>query len=85
MNSQRCRPSPISAQVAGCALEAKVAAANADLTDPVGRLVGGMRGREASTGIDHDLDRGIRADLEALVEAGLARPEAVRSGVRCWG
>lgn len=85
------------------ALEAKVAAANTDLTDPVERLVGGMRvaiafaleertfaivmmrGLEASTGIDHNLNRGIRADVEALVEAGLARPEAVRSGVRCWG
>ena len=67
------------------ALEAKVAAANTDLTDPVERLVGGMRGREASTGIDHNLNRGIRADVEALVEAGLACTEAVRSGVRGWG
>ena len=44
-----------------------------------------MRGLEASTDIDHNLNRGIRADVEALVEASLARPEAVRSGVRCWG
>lgn len=84
------------------ALEARVDAANANLTDPVDRLVGGMRvaiefaleertqaiimmrGLEVSTGIDHELNRGIRADVEALVEAGLARPEAVRSGVRFW-
>lgn len=43
-----------------------------------------MRGLELSTAIDHDLNRGIRADVEALVAAGLARPEAVRSGVRFW-
>ena len=43
-----------------------------------------MRGLEASTTIDHELNRGIRADVEALVRAGLARPEAVRSGVRFW-
>jgi AcrR family transcriptional regulator len=84
------------------ALEARVDAANAGLTDPVERLVGGMRvaiefaleeriqaivmlrGLEASTGIDNDLNRGIRADVERLVTAGLARPEAVRSGVRFW-
>ena len=84
------------------ALEARVDAANAHVTDPVERLVGGMRvaiefaleertqaivmmrGLEASTGIDHELNRGIRADLEALVKAGLARPEAVRSGMRFW-
>ena len=84
------------------ALEARVDTANADLTDPVQRLVGGMRvaiefaledrtqaivmmrGLEASTGIDHELNRGIRADVEALVKAGLARPEAVQSGMRFW-
>ena len=83
-------------------LEARVGAANADLTDPVQRLVGGMRvaiefaledrtqaivmmrGLEASTGIDHELNRGIRTDVEALVKAGLARPEAVQSGMRFW-
>lgn len=43
-----------------------------------------MRGLEVSTAIDHDLNRGIRADVEALVAAGLARAEAVRSGVRFW-
>lgn len=83
-------------------LEARVDAANAELTDPVDRLVGGMRvaiafaleertraivmlrGLDVSTAIDHDLNRGIRADVERLVAAGLARPEAVRSGVRFW-
>ncbi len=43
-----------------------------------------LRGLELSTGIDHDLNRGIRADIEALIAAGLARPEAARSGVRYW-
>jgi hypothetical protein len=43
-----------------------------------------LRGLEMSTGIDHDLNRGIRADIEAVLAAGLARPEAARSGVRYW-
>lgn len=43
-----------------------------------------LRGLESSTGIDHDLNRGIRADIDALLAAGLARPEAARSGVRYW-
>ena len=43
-----------------------------------------LRGLDVSTAIDHDLNRGIRADVERLVAAGLARPEAVRSGVRFW-
>ena len=43
-----------------------------------------LRGLEASTAIDHELNRGIRADVEALIAAGLARPEAARSGVRYW-
>ncbi|MBN8485346.1 MAG: TetR/AcrR family transcriptional regulator [Sphingomonadales bacterium] len=43
-----------------------------------------LRGLELATGIDHDLNRGIRADIEALIAAGLARPEAARSGVRYW-
>lgn len=43
-----------------------------------------LRGLELSTGIDHDLNRGIRADIDALIAAGLARPEAARSGVRYW-
>jgi len=43
-----------------------------------------LRGLETSTGIDHDLNRGIRADIDALLAAGLARPEAARSGVRYW-
>lgn len=84
------------------AVEARVDAANAGVTDPVDRLVGGMRvaiefaleeraqaivmlrGLEISTAIDHDLNQGIRADVERLIAAGLARPEAVRSGVRFW-
>lgn len=84
------------------ALEARVDAANQGVSDPVERLVGGMRvaiefgldertqasvmlrGLESSTAIDHDLNRGIRADVEALAAAGLARPEALRSGVRFW-
>lgn len=43
-----------------------------------------LRGLERATGIDHDLNRGIRADIDALLAAGLARPEAARSGVRYW-
>jgi len=43
-----------------------------------------LRGLELSTGLDHDLNRGIRADVEALLAAGLARPEAARGGVRYW-
>lgn len=43
-----------------------------------------LRGLEISTAIDHDLNQGIRADVERLIAAGLARPEAVRSGVRFW-
>lgn len=84
------------------ALEGRVASTNANVSDPVLRLVGGMRvaiefaleertqaivmlrGLDVSTAIDHDLNRGIRADIEALVQAGLTRPEAARSGVRYW-
>ena len=43
-----------------------------------------LRGLELSTGIDHDLNRGIRADIDRLTAAGLARPAAIRSGVRFW-
>lgn len=43
-----------------------------------------LRGLELSTGIDHRLNQGLRADIEGLVRAGLARPEAERSGVRFW-
>lgn len=43
-----------------------------------------LRGLDASTAIDHELNRGIRADIEALAAAGLARREAVTSGVRFW-
>lgn len=43
-----------------------------------------LRGLELSTGLDHDLNKGIRADIEMLIAAGLARPEAARSGVRYW-
>lgn len=43
-----------------------------------------LRGLETATGIDHDLNQGIRADIDALIAAGLARPEAARSGVRYW-
>ncbi len=43
-----------------------------------------LRSMDAATGQDHALNRGIRADLKALVAAGLARPEAARSGVRYW-
>lgn len=43
-----------------------------------------LRGMELSTGINHELNRGIRADIERLVEAGLARSEAASSGVRYW-
>lgn len=43
-----------------------------------------QRGLDVPTGIDHELNRGIRADIDALAAAGLARPEAARSGVRYW-
>jgi len=43
-----------------------------------------LRGLEFSNGFDRKLNQGIRADLEAVIAAGLARPEAVRSGVRYW-
>ena len=43
-----------------------------------------LRGLELSTGLHHELNRGIRADIEALVAAGLAREEARTSGVRYW-
>lgn len=43
-----------------------------------------LRGLDVSTAIDHELNRGLRADIEALVSAGLVRPEAATSGVRFW-
>lgn len=43
-----------------------------------------LRGLELSTGINHDLNKGIRSDIDRLIAAGLARPEAARSGVRYW-
>ena len=43
-----------------------------------------LRGLELSSGLDHRLNDGIRRDLDALGAAGLARPEAARSGVRFW-
>lgn len=43
-----------------------------------------LRGMETATGQGHDLNRGIRADIEALAAAGLARPEAASTGVRYW-
>jgi AcrR family transcriptional regulator len=43
-----------------------------------------LRGLDVATAIDHELNRGLRADVEALVSAGLARPEAATSGVRYW-
>lgn len=43
-----------------------------------------LRGLELSTGLGQRLNRGIHADIEALAAAGLARPEARRSGVRFW-
>ena len=43
-----------------------------------------VRGMALSTAIDHQLNAGIRADIEALVASGQARKEAVRSGVRYW-
>jgi len=90
------------AEAVRAAVECRVDAANAGVTDPVLRLAGGMlvavrfaleersqaivmlRGLELSTGIDHELNRGIRADIESLTAAGLARAEAARSGVRYW-
>lgn len=84
------------------ALEERVGAANAGVSDPALRLASGMRvavafalderkqaivmlrGLETSTGLEHDLNQGIRADIDALIAAGLARQEARRSGVRYW-
>jgi AcrR family transcriptional regulator len=43
-----------------------------------------LRGLDVSTAIDHELNRGIRADIEALSASGLTRPEARTSGVRFW-
>lgn len=43
-----------------------------------------LRGLELSTSLDHELNRGIRTDIDALLAAGLARSEAARSGVRFW-
>jgi len=43
-----------------------------------------LRGLDVSTAIDHELNRGLRADIEALVSAGLVRSEAATSGVRFW-
>lgn len=43
-----------------------------------------LRGLEMATGQNHALNQGIRADVEAALAAGLARPEAARSGVRYW-
>ncbi len=43
-----------------------------------------LRGLELSTGLNHRLNQGIRADIAALSAADLARPEAERSGVRFW-
>ena len=40
-----------------------------------------LRGLELSTGLNHRLNQGIRADIEAIVAA---RPEAASSGVRFW-
>lgn len=43
-----------------------------------------QRGLELSTGQSHDLNRGIRADIQRLSDSGLAREEAAASGVRYW-
>jgi len=43
-----------------------------------------LRGLDVSTAIDHELNRGLRADIAALTATGMARPEAATSGVRFW-
>ncbi len=43
-----------------------------------------LRGMQETTSADHELNRGVRADLAGLVGAGLARAEAAGSGVRYW-
>ena len=43
-----------------------------------------LRGMQDATRIDHELNRGVRADIDAAVAAGLTRPEAVGSGMRYW-
>lgn len=43
-----------------------------------------LRGLDVSTAIDHELNRGLRADIDALVKAEIVRPEAATSGVRFW-
>jgi len=43
-----------------------------------------LRGLGAATEVDHELNRGVRADIAALTASGQTRPEAVSSGVRFW-
>lgn len=43
-----------------------------------------LRGLESATGMGHELNQGIRADIEALDRAGIARPETARTGVLYW-
>lgn len=43
-----------------------------------------LRGLQETTGIDHELNRGIRADLDAAMAQNQLRREAAGSGVRFW-
>ena len=43
-----------------------------------------LRGLDGSTLRDHPLNHGLRADIEAAVNAGLLRPEAAPSGMLFW-
>lgn len=52
--------------------------------DERSRAIVMLRGLEGSTAAAHELNRGIRADIERLIAADLARPETARSGVSYW-
>lgn len=83
-------------------IEARVAAANRTVSDPLERLTGGLvvaldyaltepkrsavllRGAGGAASQDHPLNRGVLADLDACLAAGLIRAEAARAGVLFW-
>lgn len=43
-----------------------------------------LRGTESWTASAHPLNRGLRADVEAALEAGALRPQAAEAGVLYW-
>lgn len=84
------------------ALEEEVTRTNAEVSDPVARMAGGMavaarfalaeprraavllRSQGIAAHADHPLNRGLRADLDAALAAGLLRAEASASGLPYW-